>query len=108
MQNNPNDPAKDVQNSQNTEEKSAAQILKEEPPMPSDKLKEDLKNTENKTDANINKAQEPNQNTQSDKVNPNEEFKVNIQKLSKKTLDFFKKAGKQIMKKEEEDRKSVV
>ena len=37
MQNNPNDPAKDVQNSQNTEEKSAAQILKEEPPMPSDR-----------------------------------------------------------------------
>lgn len=110
MQNNPNDPAKDVQNSQNTEEKSAAQILKEEPPMPSDKLKEDLKNknTENKTDANTNKAQEPNQNTQSDKVNPNEEFKVNIQKLSKKTLDFFKKAGKQIMKKEEESKEENV
>ena len=110
MQNNPNDPAKDVQNSQNTEEKSAAQILKEEPPMPSDKLKEDLKNknTENKTDSNTNKAQEPNQNTQSDKVNPNEEFKVNIQKLSKKTLDFFKKAGKQIMKKEEESKEENV
>ena len=75
MQNNPNDPSKDIQ--QNTEEKSAAQILREEPSMPSDKLKEDLKNktSENKTDAN-NKEQKPNQNTQSDKVNPNEEFKV--------------------------------
>lgn len=109
MQNNPNDPAKDVQNSQNTEEKSAAQILREESSMPSDKLKEDLKNknTENKTDAN-NKEQKPNQNSQSDKVNPNEEFKVNIQKLSKKTLDFFKKAGKQIMKKEEETKEENV
>lgn len=107
MQNNSNDPSKDIQ--QNTEEKSAAQILREEPPMPSDKLKEDLKNknTENKTDAN-NKEQKPNQNTQSDKVNPNEEFKVNIQKLSKKTLDFFKKAGKQIMKKEEESKEENV
>lgn len=107
MQNNPNDPSKDIQ--QNTEEKSAAQILREEPSMPSDKLKEDLKNktSENKTDAN-NKEQKPNQNTQSDKVNPNEEFKVNIQKLSKKTLDFFKKAGKQIMKKEEETKEENV
>lgn len=107
MQNNSNDPSKDIQ--QNTEEKSAAQILKEESPMPSDKLKEDLKNknAENKTDAN-NKEQKPNQNTQSDKVNPNEEFKVNIQKLSKKTLDFFKKAGKQIMKKEEETKEENV
>lgn len=107
MQNNSNDPSKDIQ--QNTEEKSAAQILREEPSMPSDKLKEDLKNktSENKTDAN-NKEQKPNQNTQSDKVNPNEEFKVNIQKLSKKTLDFFKKAGKQIMKKEEETKEENV
>lgn len=107
MQNNSNDPSKDIQ--QNTEEKSAAQILREEPSMPSDKLKEDLKNknAENKTDAN-NKEQKPNQNTQSDKVNPNEEFKVNIQKLSKKTLDFFKKAGKQIMKKEEESKEENV
>lgn len=107
MQNNSNDPSKDIQ--QNTEEKSAAQILREEPSMPSDKLKEDLKNknAENKTDAN-NKEQKPNQNTQSDKVNPNEEFKVNIQKLSKKTLDFFKKAGKQIMKKEEETKEENV
>lgn len=107
MQNNSNDPSKDIQ--QNTEEKSAAQILREEPSMPSDKLKEDLKNktSENKTDAN-NKEQKPNQNTQSDIVNPNEEFKVNIQKLSKKTLDFFKKAGKQIMKKEEETKEENV
>lgn len=107
MQNNSNDPSKDIQ--QNTEEKSAAQILREESSMPSDKLKEDLKNktSENKTDAN-NKEQKPNQNTQSDKVNPNEEFKVNIQKLSKKTLDFFKKAGKQIMKKEEETKEENV
>lgn len=107
MQNNSNDPSKDIQ--QNTEEKSAAQILREEPSIPSDKLKEDLKNktSENKTDAN-NKEQKPNQNTQSDKVNPNEEFKVNIQKLSKKTLDFFKKAGKQIMKKEEETKEENV
>lgn len=107
MQNNSNDPSKDIQ--QNTEEKSAAQILREEPSMPSDKLKEDLKNktSENKTDAN-NKEQKPNQNTQSDSVSPNEEFKVNIQKLSKKTLDFFKKAGKQIMKKEEESKEENV
>lgn len=107
MQNNSNDPSKDIQ--QNTEEKSAAQILRQEPSLPSDKLKEDLKNktSENKTDAN-NKEQKPNQNTQSDKVNPNEEFKVNIQKLSKKTLDFFKKAGKQIMKKEEETKEENV
>lgn len=107
MQNNSNDPSKDIQ--QNTEEKSAAQILREEPSIPSDKLKEDLKNktSENKTDAN-NKEQKPNQNTQSDSVSPNEEFKVNIQKLSKKTLDFFKKAGKQIMKKEEESKEENV
>lgn len=107
MQNNSNDPSKDIQ--QNTEEKSAAQILREESSMPSDKLKEDLKNktSENKTDAN-NKEQKPNQNTQSDSVSPNEEFKVNIQKLSKKTLDFFKKAGKQIMKKEEESKEENV
>lgn len=108
MQNNSNDPSKDIQ--QNTEEKSAAQILREEPSMPSDKLKEDLKNktSESKTDADTNKAQEPNQNAQSGNVNPNEEFKVNIQKLSKKTLDFFKKAGKQIMKKEEESKEENV
>lgn len=107
MQNNSNDPSKDIQ--QNTEEKSAAQILREEPSMPSDKLKEDLKNktSESKTDAN-NKEQKPNQNAQSGNVNPNEEFKVNIQKLSKKTLDFFKKAGKQIMKKEEESKEENV
>lgn len=108
MQNNSNDPSKDIQ--QNTKEKSAAQILREEPSMPSDKLKEDLKNktSESKTDADTNKAQEPNQNAQSGNVNPNEEFKVNIQKLSKKTLDFFKKAGKQIMKKEEESKEENV
>ena len=108
MQNNSNDPSKDIQ--QNTEEKSAAQILREEPSMPSDKLKEDLKNktSDSKTDADTNKAQEPNQNAQSGNVNPNEEFKVNIQKLSKKTLDFFKKAGKQIMKKEEESKEENV
>lgn len=113
MQNNPNDPKQDVQNSQNTEEKSAAQVLKEEPPMPSDKLKAEPKDNqaeakkENTADSD-KAAKNTKEDKKSDKVNPDEEFKVNIQKLSKKTLDFFKKAGRQIMKKEEENKEENI